>query len=150
MSAHDSDAPEGGKKRHVRVDGSGMSMSWRNIAIFVGTIIFGGGSYTGIKLVTKDEMNTAINARVGDVEKVVRVNQTEIVGITATIGLVDKRQIRQIASEEAREDTADIENREKREREYQRLYESKVDKLTAESTRVTARAKRSRRGDLDR
>jgi hypothetical protein len=109
MPAHDSQYPGENKPRTIRVDGTGISMNWRNFIGAVLTLLLTGGGYAGIKLVTCEQMDEAIRtseARQGEALQGVRsmvVNQGEqLVGLTAVVGQVQDTQHMDIAVREAR------------------------------------------------
>lgn len=141
--AHESIRPGEGKKKHVRVDKTGGSLSPRGWAVLFGTFvatIIGGGGYTGIRLVTGDDVDAAIEAKAAKVE-LVEVKRHTIIddrlsghdatleGFTAAIGKVTKSQYREESSQEAHRLTGGIRDRLRREREYERLRRANEDRL---------------------
>ena len=143
--AHESIRPGEKKKRHVRIDSTGGSLSPRGWATLIGIVlstVIAGGGYSGFRLVTADVVDEAIEAKAAIVELVDnrrhgRINDRlakhddAIEGFTATIGKVAKSQHREEASQEAHRLTAGIRDRIRREREYERLRSENVDRLEA-------------------
>ena len=102
MAAHDSKYPGEAKARTIRVDGSGVSMNWRNIVIGVLTVIGGIGGYTGFSFVTVGQLD----ARMADEQKARKDGdaaiQKEVVGLTVRVASVQQVQQMDISYREAR------------------------------------------------
>lgn len=131
MSAHDSVLPGEDSSRHVRVDGTGISMSWKGWKALAGCVLMvllGSGGVVGFQFITASDLSKAlIDSEQRQDNKLLPVKE-EVFHIKERINGIDKKiddvqsfQYLQDARQEARRITTEIQDRRQREDEYDRI-----------------------------
>lgn len=131
MSAHASLLPGEDKTHSVRIDNTGVSMSWGGWKAMVGAIVvvlFGSGSFVGFQFVTSADLNKAVVESEQLQESKLTPIRAEVAEIKNKVGDINDKldgvqdfQYQQDARQEARRITDDIKDRRMRESEYDRI-----------------------------
>lgn len=144
MAAHDSQYPNEDKPKTIRVDGTGVSMNWRNIIIGLLTVLGGVGGYTGISFVTEGQLETAVAKEQKAREAADTEIRQDVVDLTVKVDSVQSVQHMDIAHREARRVVAEsIQCRrnddgceERRAKEQERIRRLNMKRLQAEKPRA--------------
>ena len=127
----------------LKIGEDGIKINWKVLILVITVLFGGGGTYAGVQLVTKDRLDHAIinhdqiiESRNARQDKAIKQNAAAIVDngkvigtVRVSIDAIQEVQHKQIAREEARRVTQKINNRQKREEAFDRVYDANMKRL---------------------
>ena len=128
--------------RNFRLDAQGIIANWKSLGVLLTLLLGGGGSWLAWDVANEDEVDNRIVKHATDErsyederyqrhDRIIVNNSKAINGLVDTVGEIQSVQHKQVAREEARRVTSEINDRERRELEYDRLADQNMRRLRA-------------------
>jgi len=125
------------------ITGGGVTVPWKLVLPLLGALVIGGGTAGGFQLATKGyvdgcekaatqasiDRDAKIEQKVDKQAETIKAVEVQGLKLAKTVGEIQSVQHDQFASQEARRVTESIPNRQRREREYERLLRRNRERL---------------------